>query len=100
MFSDLSSFLISIISIELTGLSISNTMSYGFHRSEVIGALCSVMLIWGMTVWLFGEAIHRLIYKPVVNAKIMFIIAVVGLGFNLIMAKLLHSTGHSHSHGS
>lgn len=38
-------------------------MSYGFHRSEIIGALGSVALIWGLTIWLVYEALMRLIYR-------------------------------------
>jgi Co/Zn/Cd efflux system component len=34
-----------------------------------------------------------------VNAKIMFITACAGLVANLIMGKILHSSGGGHSHG-
>jgi zinc transporter 2 len=31
-------------------------MSFGYHRAEVIGALGSIILIWGLTILLFYEA--------------------------------------------
>ena len=36
-------------------------MSFGFHRAEIIGALVSVTLIWGLTLWLLYEATVRMI---------------------------------------
>ncbi|ETO28064.1 CDF transporter, membrane protein [Reticulomyxa filosa] len=59
--------------------------SFGYHRAEIIGALFSIMLIWGLTVWLVIEAIRRLITKPAVDGKIMFIVACLGILVNIIM---------------
>ena len=83
MFSDVSGFFISIFSITLTSLPSDKKMSYGYHRAEVIGALTSVQLIWGLTIWLIIEAINRIMNPPDVDAKIMLIISVLGLTFNL-----------------
>jgi len=63
LFSDLSGFLFSIISLWIAKKKATKRMSYGFHRSEIIGALASVALIWGLTVWLVYEAFMRLIYR-------------------------------------
>ena len=43
-------------------------MSYGYLRAEIIGALCSVLIIWGLTVFLIIEAIERIIHPPEVEA--------------------------------
>ena len=87
-------------------------LSYGYHRSEVIGALCSVAIIWGLTIWLLYEAIVNRLFNPVeINGLVMMITAAIGLVINLCMMKVLHSTpgghagcshshGHSHSHES
>ena len=90
-------------------------MSFGYHRAEVIGALASIILIWGLTIILFYEATDRVINKTIVeNPLIMLITAGFGLVCNLVMAKVLHSspTGgddhggnifhqcdHDHGHG-
>lgn len=63
LFSDLSGFMISIISLWIAKKKATKRMSYGFHRSEIIGALASVALIWGLTIWLVYEAVVRLIYR-------------------------------------
>ena len=49
VFSDILGFCISIISLHITKRPASVRMSYGFHRAEVIGALLSIALIWGLT---------------------------------------------------
>lgn len=99
LMSDLVSFSISIISLFIAKLPASSEMSYGYHRAEIIGALLSVALIWGLTIWLLFEAVFRIIEPQEVNGSFMLITAVFGLLCNIIMAKVLHSSpGHSHSH--
>jgi len=45
------------------------------------------------------NAVYRIMNPPVVDSKIMFIVSILGLCFNLIMMKILHSSPiHSHSH--
>lgn len=61
MFSDLSGFFISIFSVWIGTRPASKKLSYGYHRAEVIGALASIVLIWGLTILLFYEATHRVI---------------------------------------
>ena len=99
LLSDLVSFSISIASLFIAKLPASGFMSYGYHRAEIIGALLSVALIWGLTIWLLFEAVNRVIEPQEVNGEFMLVTAVFGLLCNIIMAKVLHSSpGHSHSH--
>jgi zinc transporter 2 len=77
-------------------------MSFGYHRAEILGALASIMLIWGIIIYLFIEAIHRLFDPEPINGKIMLITSVVGLICNFISIFTLHSCGgghHHHNHG-
>ena len=60
LLTDLAGFIISILSIWIGKKSASNTMSYGYHRAEVLGALASVVLIWGLTIGLVYEAVIRI----------------------------------------
>ena len=100
LLSDFSGFLISMFSIWIGTRPATGGMSFGYHRAEVIGALGSVMLIWGLTVWLVVEAIYRVINPIRVDGKIMLITAGIGLLVNLIMVKVLHSgPGHHHLGG-
>ena len=95
VFSDILGFCISIISMHITTRPASVSMSYGFHRAEIIGALLSIALIWGLTAWLLSESIHRLVHPTDVEGFVMLMTACGGLAGNIIMGLVL---GHTHNH--
>ncbi|CDW83914.1 zinc transporter of isoform 1 [Stylonychia lemnae] len=110
--SDIIGFAISIISLKIAQRPATKSLSYGYHRSEVIGTLVSVIFIWGLTIWLVYEATLRILdTEAEVIGHIMLFVAVLGLCFNLIQMKILHSgdghyhlggdmnDSHDHSHG-
>jgi zinc transporter 2 len=96
LMSDLAGFMISIFCLWLARSQKStHSMSFGFKRAEVIGALMSVSLIWGLTVTLLIHAVDRawliLIDSPdvvPVNGEMMFFLAFLGVGCNLLMMKV------------
>lgn len=91
LLSDLSGFLISMISLYIALRPADKRLTYGYHRAEVIGALSSVLIIWCLTVWLIIEACYR-IYNPTpITGLLMLGISLCGLSFNLIMSKILTS---------
>jgi zinc transporter 2 len=59
MFSDVAGFLIQICSIRLARRIPTKVYSFGYHRSEVLGALASIIIIWALVVALFVEAVKR-----------------------------------------
>jgi len=98
--SDMLGFGISILALTLAQKSASENLTYGWHRAEIIGTLVSVSSIWIMTGWLLVEATKRFFQPPQVQGDIMLIVAVMGLIFNLIQMKILHSgDGHYHLGG-
>ena len=100
LFSDLSGFFISIFSLWLGKQPSTKNLSYGYHRAEVIGAMGSIILIWGLTIWLVVEAVKRLIDQSFeIDRYFMLGTAVFGLLCNLLMGKILHGGGHHHHHG-
>jgi solute carrier family 30 (zinc transporter), member 2 len=64
-------------------------MSYGWHLSEIVGTMVSIILIWGLTVWLLYEATLRALNPQPVLTGIMLIVAVMGLFFNITQMKVL-----------
>eukprot|EP00347_Sterkiella_histriomuscorum_P016268 403353843 len=105
--SDLIGFAISIISMIMAEKPANKVLTFGYHRAEVLGTLVSVIFIWGLTIWLVQEATMRIIDPVEVKGGTMVIVAVMGLIFNLIQMKILHSGdghyhlggGHDHDHG-
>jgi zinc transporter 2 len=96
LLSDLLGFLISIASIYISRKDATNQMSYGFHRAEVIGAMVSINIIWGLTIWLVYEAAQRVVERPPVNGFIMVITAIIGFVFNVTMGLVLTYEGIDH----
>lgn len=92
LFSDLLGFLISIISVWISAMPADVKHSFGYHRAGVIGALASVMIIWGLTGFLVYYAVQRVINIDTIHVegKIMFITACFGLLTNVTMIKVLN----------
>jgi cobalt-zinc-cadmium efflux system protein len=68
------------------------SMSFGYHRAEILGALASGLVIWLLAGFLVYEAFQRLSAPPEVKGPVVFIIAFIGLLANLGAMKALHST--------
>eukprot|EP01068_Selenidium_serpulae_P007999 Selendium_serpulae@DN4864_c0_g1_i2.p1 len=101
LLSDLSSFMISLFAIWVAKLPGTSTMSFGYHRAEILGAIASVLMIWVITAGLVYEAIGRFNEPPMVKGNIMFATAFCGTIANIFMTYILgvHSHGlSSHSH--
>ena len=98
MLSDVAGFLISAFAIYMGNRPSNYQMSFGYHRAEILGALASIMLIWGIIIYLFIEAIHRIFHPEAIDGEIMLITACVGLVCNLISIFTLHSCGGGHHH--
>lgn len=56
MFSDLSGFFISIVSVSIGTRPASKGLSFGYHRSEVIGAMGTIMIVWCLSLFLIFSA--------------------------------------------
>ena len=54
--SDMIGFAISIASLRLAERKADKSLSFGYHRAEVIGTLVSIIFLWGLTIWLLQEA--------------------------------------------
>jgi zinc transporter 2 len=90
MLSDVAGFMISYFAIYMGSRPSSFQMSSGYHRAEVLGALASITLIWGLLIWLFVEAIARCIHFEEIDGGIMLITAIVGLICNIVNIFTLH----------
>ncbi|CAK8678946.1 unnamed protein product [Clavelina lepadiformis] len=99
LLTDVSSFMISILALKMAARPISQKMTFGWHRAEVIGALVSVLAIWIVTGVLVYLAIMRIVTnKYEVNGKNMLITASLAVGFNIVMGLVLHEHSHTHGH--
>ena len=98
MLSDVAGFMISYFAIYMGNRPASFSMSFGYHRAEILGAMASILLIWGLIIWLLIEAVERCVNPEEIDGEIMLITAVVGLLCNIVNIFTLHSCGGGHSH--
>jgi cobalt-zinc-cadmium efflux system protein len=67
--------------------------TYGYHRLEIFAAMANGILLGIAIIYIVYEAIQRLLEPVQIIALDVLIIAIIGLGVNLISIKLL---GHQH----
>jgi cobalt-zinc-cadmium efflux system protein len=91
LFTDVGALGLSLFILKIAHLPSTPKMSYGYHRAEILGALASALSLWALCGVLIYEAIVRLMDPPEVKGPIVFVIAVIGLGANLLMMRTLHS---------
>jgi len=89
LLSDLAGFLISLFSLVVAMKPADRNFTFGYHRFEVLGALASILIIWGLTVWLLMAAIWRIKHPNPIVGFLMVCIAAGGLLFNIIMNRVL-----------
>lgn len=96
--------LLSLFALWISQLKGNSSMSFGYHRAEILGAVVSVLLIWGVTAFLVFEACRRFTSPPEVDGAIMLATSAVGTAANFFMTHILkmHSHGigqvHDHNH--
>ncbi len=94
VFTDLFALLLSLMAIRLANLPATDRRTYGWHRAEILAALVNGAVLIIICMGILHEAWSRLLDPQAVKSKEMFIIAIVGLTMNLIVASRLHSHAH------
>lgn len=104
LLSDLVGLLVSLLAVWLGQRYPTRTLSFGFHRAEVLGALFSIFIIWVMTGVFVYIAIMRLVKGNIsIIVDRMMAVAAGGIVINIIMGVVLHGGCQQlnvpHSHG-
>ncbi|XP_058672862.1 proton-coupled zinc antiporter SLC30A8 [Ammospiza caudacuta] len=98
---DLTSFLISLLSLCLTSKPPTKQCTFGWHRAEILGALMSMIIVWMVTGVLIYLACMRLLHPDYeIDATVMLITSACAVLTNILLSLILHQTGHGHSHGA
>ncbi|KAF9178128.1 hypothetical protein BGZ51_008095 [Haplosporangium sp. Z 767] len=77
------------------------TLSYGWQRAELLGALYNGVFLLALCFSIFLDAIERF-FKPedIEEPKLVLIVGSIGLACNLLGLVLFHDhAGHGHNHG-
>jgi len=93
MATDAGALLIGLIAARLARRPASVSKSYGYGRAEIIGAFVNALTMLAVVIWIFVEAVTRVLKPEPVAGPWVMGIAAVGLGVNLIVLFVL-SRGH------
>ncbi|XP_044022684.1 zinc transporter 2-like isoform X2 [Siniperca chuatsi] len=102
LLTDFGSIMISIFSLWISSRPQTHSMTFGWHRAEILGVLLSVVSIWVVTAVLVISAIQRITDGDYdIDSQIMLITSGCAVGVNVLMVLILHQSGasHGHSHG-
>ena len=96
MFTDVMAIALSLFAIAMAAKSHSKTMTFGYHRVEVLAALANGVALSAISVWVLYEAFLRVMSPRMIDAPLMLIVAGIGLSGNLLVMVLLkHHSGKS-----
>uniref|UniRef100_A0A8C3G8G0 Probable proton-coupled zinc antiporter SLC30A3 n=1 Tax=Cyclopterus lumpus TaxID=8103 RepID=A0A8C3G8G0_CYCLU len=99
LLTDFCSILISIFSLWLSTRPPTHTMTFGWHRAEILGMLLSMVSIWAVTAALVALAAQRIHDGDFdIDSRIMLVTSGCGVGVNVLMVLILHQSGASHGH--
>lgn len=111
LLTDIAGFGIALLAAIASKAPSTKTLTFGFARAEVFGALGSIASLWVITFILLYAAYVRAVswyegYPEPVNGFLMFAVACFGVFVNLCLGYVFHEDhggdfhpGHSHDHG-
>jgi len=94
VFMDVFALGLSYLALRLATLPPNDRNTYGYHRMQVLAALTNGATLLIISFEIFTQSWNRIQNPEPINAGPMLVIAVIGLGVNLIVALLLQRHDH------
>jgi cobalt-zinc-cadmium efflux system protein len=91
MMTDVAALVIALLAIRLGQQAPDEKRTYGYRRFEILAATFNAVLLFGIAIYVFVEAVRRFAEPEPVQSWGMLIIAAVGLIVNLVAMKLLNA---------
>ena len=91
MFTDALAILLSFIALHWSKKEPTESKTFGYHRLEIIIALVNGLILLAVSIYIFYEAIHRLLHPASIKPNIMLVIAVIGLLGNIAGMLILNT---------
>ena len=96
MLTDMGGLLLALFASWIARRPATRTLTFGYHRAEILGALASGLLIWALAGILVYEAVGRLGSPSPVEGGWVMGVAFLGLLANAASLKFLHRHQHDH----
>jgi len=84
MLTDVGSIALALVAMRLASRPASGSYTFGLKRAEILSAQANGLTLLLLSVWFIVEAIQRLINPPIVQGVLVTVVAVVGIGINLL----------------
>ncbi|TCS37918.1 cobalt-zinc-cadmium efflux system protein [Paucimonas lemoignei] len=96
MFTDAAALAIALVAVRIGKRPADSQRTFGYYRFEILAAAFNAILLFLVAIYILFEAYQRLKNPPEIQSTGMLIVAVLGLGINLVSMRLL-SGGKEHS---
>jgi cobalt-zinc-cadmium efflux system protein len=93
MLTDAAALALAWIAARLTTRPTDPRRSYGYHRAQVLAAFVNALALFAIVVWIFVEAVQRLLDPPVIQGATMLGVAVAGTIANVAVYLTLRGGG-------
>ena len=84
MLTDVGSIGLSLVAMRLASRPASGSYTFGLKRVEILSAQANGLTLLLLSAWFVVEAIRRLIHPPVVQGLLVTVVAIAGIGVNLL----------------
>ena len=84
MLTDVGSIALALVAMRLAQRPAGGSYTFGLKRVEILSAQANGLTLLLLSVWFIAEAIRRLINPPAVEGLLVIVIALVGIGVNLL----------------
>ena len=89
LLSDIVSFGLSLFAVYLSKKRPTKRFTFGYQRAEILGAICSILLIWVLTCVVVYFAIIRIVTMDFeIESTVMMVVALFGIAVNILMGEL------------
>jgi cobalt-zinc-cadmium efflux system protein len=95
MFTHLFALAISFVAIVIACKEPCHHRTYGYYRAEILAALFNSLLLFGVTAYIFFQAIERLLHPQPVQGFEMLLVALFGLAANGLNVLILRGSVRS-----
>ena len=89
MFTDAAALAIALTAIRIGRRKPTDTFTFGYRRFEILAAAFNAVLLFAVAIYVLVEGIKRIVDPEPVQSMGMLVVAVLGLGINLIAMRLL-----------
>lgn len=89
VFGDILAIFMSLFAVSLATRQHKGSMTYGYHRAEVLASMANGILLCAISVWIAVEAYQKLYSPEPIDAVLVMALASIGLAGNLVIMMVL-----------